>query len=278
MNCEISIIVPTYNLSNYIVDCLLSISNQSFQDWECIIVNDGSTDNSESIIKKYIKDDPRFVYIYQENQGVSAARNFGVLNSKGKFILPLDGDDIIVSSFLEKCYKLFENNLELKLVYTQGVLFDGIVSEWHLPDYSYRTLLKFNILPNTSMYLKDDFLRVGGYRANMNMGFEDWDFWITLLYNYPDSCVCRVDELLFKYRILNNSRSIQMTKDSNLSAMANRVLVNNIDIYIEKYGNLHEKIISYKNLKERNEKLLITIILRVMDLVHIVKSKFSKLC
>lgn len=278
MKNKISIIVPTYNLSNYIVDCLKSISNQSFQNWECIIVNDGSTDNSELIIKNYIKHNPRFIYIYQENQGVSSARNNGVLNSCGKYILPLDGDDIIQPNYLEKCFELFEKNEHLRLIYTKGVFFDGSVSEWNLPNYCYETLLKFNILPNTSMYLKDDFLRVGGYRLNMNKGLEDWDFWIALLSIYPDNCVHRIDEFLFNYRILQNSRSNQLSARSNLLSMKNMVLENNISIYIEKYGDLHEKVISFENLKKRNEKLPIKIILKVLDLAHSIKSKIFNLC
>ncbi len=273
MKNKISVIVPTYNLNNYIVDCLNSISNQSFQNWECIIVNDGSSDNSEVTIKNYIKNDSRFIYIYQDNQGVSSARNKGVLHSNGKYILPLDGDDILLPGFLEQCYDLFEKNDHLRLIYTKGVFFDGVVSEWKLPNYSYSTLLNYNILPNTSMFYKDDYLRVGGYRINMKFGFEDWDFWIALLSIYPDNSVFRIDEVLFKYRILENSRSSHLENIDNLSKMTNRILQNNFEIYSGKFGDLHEKVVSFENLKKRQDKWPVKLILKFLDLAFVIRLK-----
>jgi hypothetical protein len=189
--------------------------------------------------------------------------------------LPIDGDDQILPNFLIVCYELFEKNEHLRLVYTKGIFFDGKVCEWDLPYYEYFTLLKYNILPNTSMYLRDDFLRVGGYRTNMNLGLEDWDFWIALLSTYPDSSVFRVNDILFKYRILSNSRSSNLDKSNNLTKMTLRILKNNFDIYSDNFGNLHEKVIRFDNLNKRHEKFPVKLILKFLDFAFLLKQKFQ---
>ena len=77
----VSIIIPCYNLSQYLPETLDSVLAQTYQSWECIIINDGSIDNTEKITKLYVDKDKRFKYIYQNNQGVSSARNNGIRNS-----------------------------------------------------------------------------------------------------------------------------------------------------------------------------------------------------
>lgn len=97
---KVSVIVPVYNSELFIKDCLESILNQSYKDFEIIIVNDGSTDNSENLIMDYLQDD-RVQYYYVQNEGISSARNFGIVKSKGEFISFVDSDDIIDKYFLE---------------------------------------------------------------------------------------------------------------------------------------------------------------------------------
>ena len=101
----ISIIVPVYNVENYLEECLDSIKNQTYTDIEVILVNDGSTDNSQAICEKYCKQDPRFHLINQENQGQSVARNRGVKESVGKFIMFVDSDDVIKRDMLQQLMK-----------------------------------------------------------------------------------------------------------------------------------------------------------------------------
>ncbi len=93
--CLISVIVPIYNADKYLEDCLASIKNQTFKDFECIMIDDGSKDNSADIAKRYAEEDERFKYFYQENAGVSAARNYGLDVSKGKYVVFVDSDDMI---------------------------------------------------------------------------------------------------------------------------------------------------------------------------------------
>lgn len=94
-NSLISIIIPCYNQSQYLDEALQSVLNQTYTEWECIIVNDGSVDNSEEIAKNWVAKDTRFIYFYKENGGVSSARNYGIAKAKGEFIQFLDADDVL---------------------------------------------------------------------------------------------------------------------------------------------------------------------------------------
>lgn len=98
MQC--SIIIPVYNVEKYLDQCLESVVNQSNPDFECILVNDGSTDNSGNICDKWANADNRFRVIHQENQGVSSARNKGLENAKGEFIVFIDSDDWVEEDYL----------------------------------------------------------------------------------------------------------------------------------------------------------------------------------
>lgn len=99
---KFSIIVPVYNVEKYVEKCLKSIDNQSYQKFEAIIVNDGSKDKSDSIIKKYIKDKKQFTYLTKENGGLSDARNFGIKYASGDYIIFLDSDDYLEPDLLKK--------------------------------------------------------------------------------------------------------------------------------------------------------------------------------
>lgn len=98
----ISIIVPVYNVHDRLLDCLDSICAQSMKDFECILVDDGSTDGSSQLLDEYARTDSRFLVIHQENAGVGAARNRGLQRAKGMFITFIDGDDRVAPGYLEK--------------------------------------------------------------------------------------------------------------------------------------------------------------------------------
>ncbi len=102
---EISIIIPVYNVQDYLEKCLDSVKNQTFKNWEAICVNDGSTDNSLEILQQYAEKDERFVIINQENDGVSSARNNGLNSARGKYIMFLDSDDFIHPQCMEIAHK-----------------------------------------------------------------------------------------------------------------------------------------------------------------------------
>ncbi|MFV8358229.1 glycosyltransferase family 2 protein, partial [Flavobacterium sp. XS1P32] len=89
-NPQVSIIVPCFNQAQYLSEALKSVLEQTYENWECIIVNDGSPDDTKQIAQKWVEKDSRFKYIFKENGGLSSARNEGINYAKGTFILPLD--------------------------------------------------------------------------------------------------------------------------------------------------------------------------------------------
>lgn len=106
----ISIIIPVYNCEKYIERCLNSIESQSYPDYEVVIVNDGSTDNTKEIIEKHRKSDKKIISLYQDNKGVSAARNTGLKNAHGNLIVFIDSDDYIEPNYLKRLSHGLENH------------------------------------------------------------------------------------------------------------------------------------------------------------------------
>ena len=104
---KVSIIVPCYNQAAYLAETLDSVLDQTYQHWECVIVNDGSPDNAEEIANEYVAKDNRFKYLWEKNEGPSQARNFGILNSDGKYVLPLDADDLVAPTYVGRAVDFF---------------------------------------------------------------------------------------------------------------------------------------------------------------------------
>ena len=109
----ISVIVPVYNVETYLEECLDSIQNQTYTDFEVLLVNDGSTDGSKTICERYCKENRRFHLLNQENQGLSAARNTGVAASRGEFIVFVDSDDMILANYLETLMHYMREDVDI---------------------------------------------------------------------------------------------------------------------------------------------------------------------
>lgn len=198
-----SIIVPCYNQESFLAETLDSVLAQSYENWECIIVNDGSTDLSENIIDRYIDKDSRFLKINQPNSGLAQSRNNGIKSAKGIYILPLDGDDKIGKDYLKLAKNTFENYPEAKLVYCKAQFFGNKNEVWKLSKYDYEDLIFVNCIFCSAIFKKDDFTKTSGYDVNMKFGYEDWEFWIQLL--DKKSIVIQLNSIQFYYRQRDNS-------------------------------------------------------------------------
>jgi|GEM_PF-935285 len=132
----ISIIIPVYNNEVYLIECLNSVLAQRFTNWEAILVNDGSTDNTGKIIDEYAKKNSRFIAIHKQNEGTLLARKTGLENSKGEFIANLDHDDVYNPQFLEKMYaKITETDVDFvwcKCQITNKAMYYSTDYEWNL--------------------------------------------------------------------------------------------------------------------------------------------------
>lgn len=211
---KVSVIVPCYNYGRFLRECLESVRLQTFRDWECIIADNGSTDNTAEVAKEFSAIDERFIYLYTEQKGVSHARNMAVAKSRGEHILPLDADDKIANTYIEKAHNILNLDLRCKVVYCDAELFGASSGKWKLPEYSLKELLIENLIFCSGMYRKPDFEQAQGYSEDMKEGFEDWDFWIKMLGSGGE--VHKIPECLFYYRIRESSRNNSLDADKQL--------------------------------------------------------------
>ena len=116
VNIKISVIIPVYNAERYLKDCVDSIINQSYQNFELILVDDGSSDNSPKICDDYAAKDNRIVVIHKSNNGVSAARKTGLDNASGDYIMYVDSDDWLDINTMEKCLNVVQKNPQIGCV------------------------------------------------------------------------------------------------------------------------------------------------------------------
>lgn len=223
----VSVMIPYYNCKEYIVETVQSILSQSHQNFEIIIVDDGSDPEHADYLREFLADKPAIRYAVQNNQGVAAARNHAARLAGGKYFLFLDSDDLILPDYIENCVAVLENNPDCKLVYPLAEYFDAQEGLWNLPDYDgLGSLLKGNRIPVISMHRAEDFVSLGWFDENLTT-HEDWDLWIRLLSN--GGTVIRIPEVLFRYR-----------KRRDGSSLINR-LEQNPDLNREDWQKVYEK-------------------------------------
>ncbi len=210
----VSVIVPCYNQAEYLDECLQSVLDQAYQNWECIIINDGSPDDTMEIALKWCEKDDRFKYLYKENGGLSSARNSGIEIASGTFILPLDADDYISENYIEVCLRKIQESIDNKIVYGKAVKFGAKNEDWLLETFSFDNLLQKNMIFCTAMYRKSDWKMVGGYDTNMKEGREDWEFWINVLKR--GGIALRVNDCTFYYRVKENSMIVNLSGNKEI--------------------------------------------------------------
>jgi glycosyltransferase involved in cell wall biosynthesis len=207
----ISIIVPCYNQAIYLTECLNSVLAQTYDHWECLIVDDGSPDNTAEVAIKFEKQDTRFIYLKKENGGLPSARNYGIRHARGAFILPLDADDKIHPEYLAAALRVFQSNDQIAVVYCKARLFGAVNRRWYLPAFSPERLAKDNIVFCSALIRKNTLDKVGGYDEKLIYGKEDWDLWIGIY--SAGGQFYRINKVLFFYRIKQQSMITDFRKN-----------------------------------------------------------------
>ena len=240
----ISIVITCYNYANYVADAIFSALGQTYENFEIIIVNDGSTDNSEEVISRFL-DDPRIKYIKQKNAGQANAKNTGIRNAKGDFMAFLDADDMWEPDKLEKQVRLF-NNPNVGVVYSRARYIDGNgnpldfklqnkylrprsgkVTEWLIFD---------NFVPfSSSVVRRECFEKVGLFDESLKMGI-DWDLWLRISVHYEFDYV---DEPLLLYRMGHVG---QMSRNGEMRQRCS-------DKIMEKFLGEHSGVVDSRVLK-----------------------------
>lgn len=226
----VTVVIPCFNDGKYIAEALESVTKQSMDGWEIIIVDDGSTDpNTLSILDELHGSRTRV--LHATHRGPAAARNMAISQASGRYILPLDADDRIADSYLEKAARILDENPDVEIVYCQAEYFGLLQGKWVLKPYDRETFVLENMIFSTSMFRRNTWERVHGYSENMIHGMEDYDFWIKIL--SQGGKVHRIEETLFYYRVKPKSRTASMKQDNRkLEKLAYDTLFeNNIDYF-----------------------------------------------
>ncbi len=249
---KVSVVVPVYNTEKYLPQCLDSIINQTFKDFECICINDDSTDNSLKVLEEYAKKDNRIKIISQKNAGLSNVKNVGIKNATGTYITFIDSDDFVSLDYLEKLYKrIDENNYDVvyckhKLYYDLENTYHRPKSEKKLPELAKKINLSSdkNFILKNLLYLVENarsscmkMYRLDAIRNNNVLFFENifaqCDYVHNILFAmYSKNNISFIDEELYFYR--KQVKSISIDRD--------RMVIN----------GLRSFIVLTKSLKERN--------------------------
>lgn len=263
----VSVIVPCYNQAKYLDETLQSILDQTYSNWECIIVNDGSTDNTAAIAQKWINKDNRFTYYFQENTGVSSARNLGIQCVKGDFVQFLDSDDILDRNKIEvsintlstsQCNVAITNFKTFSVDKNQAVEhpgflnsdflnFKGILYEW---GYYFNIPIHCGLFPSS-------FFQTFRFSTELK-GNEDWIMWVSFFLKDPS--VSFIDKVMAFYRSHKDgvTKNEAVMNDSYLKAieylrsiLSNEEYINFLFFLVSKKENtiiqLQQKVQSYQN-------------------------------
>lgn len=216
---KVSVIIPTYNAVDYLSETVDSVLQQTFTDWELIIVDDGSSDQTVDWITARV--DPRIQLICQENQGVTVARNTGITKSCGEYIAFLDHDDLWHPTKLEKQVRCLDESPAVGLVHTWMVSVDaqgkstGRIMPSDAEGHVWTKLLEKNTVASSSVMLRRTCLStVGGFSTDRELyTVEDWEFWIRIAAHYPFA-VIKEPLLSWRQHANNGSKNWRLMKQA----------------------------------------------------------------
>ena len=235
---RVSVIIPCYNHGRYLDESIGSVLDQTFKDLEIIVVNDGSTDPETLDILDLLNRKGCRV-LHTPNQGPAAARNTGISSCRSDYILPLDADDRISPDFIREAVTVLDADPLLGVVYGRVRFFGEAEGVWEQPEFSPGRLLIENMIVATAVFRRKDWLAVGGYRAVMKEGWEDWDFWLSLV--GISRKVNRLENGIFYYRIRHDSRTRSLPLGMKMKLFS-RLVLSHKSLYFVNIPNILKTI------------------------------------
>lgn len=205
----VSVVIPIYNMERFLAETINSVLASDYPNFEVILYDDGSKDNSYVIAQQFEKNNCNVRSYTHNNSGVSATRNKAIGEAKGVYILPVDADDLIEPNFISEAVKIIDANDDVVIVTPKSDFFGDKNGEWNLPKYSLKLLARKNIINVCALYRKVDWQNVGGYCEDI-VTREDWDFWISMLGD--GGKVAQLPFIAFHYRTHSNSKRVTNRK------------------------------------------------------------------
>jgi glycosyltransferase involved in cell wall biosynthesis len=227
----VSVVMPCYRQGEFLQEAVGSVVGQTFADWELIIVNDGSPDDTSAVASRLMTayPDKSIRLIEKANGGVSSARNTGIAAARGAYILPLDADDLIRPTMLEKTVAVLEQRPDVAIAYTDITHFGVADLTIQAAEFDAEKIPHGNQLNCCSLYRREAWELCGGYRP-FHWGYEDWDFWVNCTAHGLRAR--RIPESLLLYRVKDSSRdTVAVEHDRELRA---RIVLNHPRLYSPK--------------------------------------------
>lgn len=246
----VSVIIPCYNQGHFVDEAVESVLAQTFSDFEIIIVNDGSTDEETNrILQAY--DKPKTTVLHTRNCGLGGARNNGIRAAQGKYILPLDADDRIGDTYLEKAVEVLEARDEIGIVYCEAEFFGERTGKWELPPYKFPDILFDNRIFCSAFFKKSDWERTAGYCNNIPI-CEDYDFWLSIIELGRD--VYCIPETLFYYR--QRAGSMVKSMSSQYARVYAQIMKNHAQLYADNAEFMAEHMLNLRTETAQAESLI----------------------
>jgi glycosyltransferase involved in cell wall biosynthesis len=276
-NPLVTIIIPAYNYQMFLSDSLTSVLAQKYQNFELIVIDDGSTDKTKDVVAEFIARDSRIKYFYQSNAGLSAARNLGIKNSKGEYIQFLDADDLLSDLKLSLQIEDMEKDANIDISYTMAYYFvdgskeklyksialkqDDWIPKLNASGYGIlEMLVKQNIMPVNSALIRASSLRKIGLFDVAMKSLEDWDFWISCAFKGFHFAFLPVEKAFALIRVHKSSMSQNRQKMSGYEIIVRKRIKNLIKNcsfinsgqkkVLEKSNSRHNKVILSGLIKE----------------------------
>ena len=252
---KISIIVPVYNLENYLSQSIPSIINQTYKNIEIIIINDGSTDNSKNIIEKYAIKDDRIKIINKKNGGLCSSRNEGIKNSSGEYILHVDGDDILPLDICEEYISLIKKNPDIDIIESNFILF----YEEQEKKIINKIKIKKEIMMTSQEYLEQKYftgkgtISIWGKLIKSSL-YKEHDIYHPLDFSLAEDG-CTFGKLLINSKKIIITPKIGYYYRQNLNSMTAKKKVLDINQYKRAFENIKEYFLlsNYKKIFKKNE-------------------------
>lgn len=198
----VSVVIPCFNQGIYLRDAIDSVLRSTLIDYEIIVVDDGSTDEETKTALKWAET-RNITVLRQRNSGLSAARNAGIRKAIGKYIVPLDADDLIAPTYLEKAAWILERRSSVGAVTGWLQEFGVSDSAWRPPKPTTVTMREGNCMVVSSMFRKMIWEDIGGYDESQRTGYEDYDFWLSVLERGWE--IVQLEEIVMYYRVKPHS-------------------------------------------------------------------------
>lgn len=249
---KVSIIIACYNDHEYIEQALKSALNQTYENKEIILIDDGSNSETKAVLK--VLEPNLDLLITQDNKGVCAARNVGIKAATGEFILILDSDDFYEETFCEKAIQIFRNNYSIKIVtcYAKWFSLNGETLKFQPEGGKLKNFLITSAALSV-MIRRSDFIASGGYDEKMLSGYEDWELYLRLLKSGGKAEV--ISEYLFNYRNKKNSRNKKANRKKH--EILEYIYTKHADIYIEHFDFfIHEWLKSIRKSEDFKQQVM----------------------